>query len=348
MSKRYLDNEKLLDFFTKMSLIYNSDISIHEGLAISASKEKDRVMVSHYENLKNLVLDGKSISESLKEMDFIENKRYIKLIELGEFSGKLDSVFRDIIDDLSIEIETSNRLKSSLTYPSLLFIITLLMIFIIFTNVIPLFKEIFIRNNAEPNGLTRFVFSISDFLTANILISALLFLLIAGFVYYLLKFKSAKSLRRKLFMNFLTVRNVRKSRGGLNFAKSYLLLIKAGVGKMKAFDILIATETDPKIKQKIKSANEILKDSSDFDAALNELGFLPDFLTSIIAVSTKTGHLESALQSAIVVMKRDFDDSLDRFLSFVEPVMITIVVVIIGLILFAVISPVFGMLDGLL
>ncbi len=161
---KYIENKKLLLFFSKLALVVDSDISIYEGLGFALEKEKDERLASYYRAIMDRSLEGESLSAIVEDLDFIENKRYIKLLELGEYTGSLETVINDIIEDLEMEISVSERVKSAVNYPSMLFYLTLVIIYIIMLKVVPMFKNIIVYNNVEVTRSTYTVFAISDFL----------------------------------------------------------------------------------------------------------------------------------------------------------------------------------------
>ncbi len=347
MNKKYIDNDKLLIFFSKLALIIDSDISLFEGMGFAMEKETDQDLLRYYKVIRDKSLEGNKLSEILAELDIIKEKRYIKLIELGEYTGNLESVLYDIIDDLDMEINISNKIKSAVTYPTMLFSLTIMIIYIVIIKVVPMFQTVIQYNSIKPSKATLLIFNISDVFNANVYASFSVFALIVILLVYLFKGNHSEKMRQKLITKLFFTKNIYRNRLGLNFAKSYLLLVKSGLSMEQSFEFLAQSESDKELKLKIIEAKELLENQQDAELAFKNLDFLPEVLTGIIAVSSKTGHIEKSLENSIRVLDRDLDTKVERFLSRIEPIMIFVITIIVGFILFSVVSPVFNMISSM-
>ncbi len=345
--KKYIDNKLLLLFFSKLELVIDSDVSLFEGLGFALEKEKDERLAGYYKAIMERSIEGESLSSILGDLNFIENKRYIKLIELGEHTGSLDSVLKDIIEDIEMEIFVSERIKVAVNYPSMLFYLTIAVIYIIILKVVPMFKNIILYNNVKVGKSTNFVFMLSDFVNNNLILSSVILVAFVGLVVLLFNSNFKYGFGKKMFSSMLMTSNIQRTRMGLNFARSYLLLVKSGLGAEQSFEFLAASEGAKEISDKYKKAKEIIETQQDYNKAYNLLDFLPESLIQIIAVSSRTGHTEKALEKIIKVLKRDLESYIERFISKIEPTMIFIVTLIVGIVLFSVVSPVFNMIGSM-
>ncbi len=157
----------------------------------------------------------------------------------------------------------------------------------------------------------------------------------------------SSEIRRKLFGRVLLSSKIQRTRIGLNFTRSYLLLVKSGLSTEESFEFLARSEKNKLISDRYLEAKELIESEEDFNMAFKLLDFMPESLSQILAVSTKTGHVEKSLEKVLRVLKRDLDSYIEKFISRIEPVMIFVVTLIVGLVLFSVVSPVFNMIGSM-
>lgn len=339
--------DKLL-FFRQLSMIYDSELSAFEGIDLLMNKAESDGEKDFFLELKNGVLMGETLSELICKLGGGIERHELKMIELGETSGRLPAVLSDMSDSIERELEVESRLKSAFRYPIMLAGITLLVLIVIIVAVVPVFHEMIIESGASLNAFADLLFSFSLFLKEQgIVILACLFVLAFG-AWWFFK-KTERGIRLTDYMAYRSVftRKIKKNAAALSFAKNLAILVDSGVDFSESLYILEQTVNSQEIKNSIANARAVLDEGGDISDSLNALAIFPKLLVQISGLAAKSGHLVVALKKAESLMLRDLDDSVENLSASVEPVIIIALSLIVGAVLISSIIPIFDVLNSI-
>lgn len=339
--------EKMI-FFRQLSMIYDSEIGIYEGIDIIEKQSNKHNRDSFFEEIKNSLISGNSLSLSLSKAGLGIDEHEIKLIEIGETTGRITTVLGEISDTIEKSLELDSKLKSALRYPLILSMLTLAVIITLLVSVVPIFHEMLVSSGAEFDVLSKTIFSISIFLRNYGFSLALLFLFFTLSVYYYFtKTDSGKTLADRLIYNSIFTRKIKRNLVAVNFAKNLSLLLDSGIDFSEALKIIEKTITSKIIKKDVIKAKKTLDEGGDIEDSFKELTMFPDILLRIVGIASKSGHLVTALNKTELIMRKDLDESIDGISAKVEPILITILSLIVGIVLLSGIIPIFNILHNI-
>ncbi len=347
MSKFNMTRYEKMVFFRQLSMVYDSEISVFEGLDLIMSKSKKPDMKEFCETLKNSVLSGDSLSESLSDADIGVANHELKMIEIGEITGKICHTLSDMADGIERELEIDSKLKSAFRYPAILAALTLAVVIVLLVSVVPIFNEMLVESGAELGVLSSVIFSVSSFLTESwIPFSGVLVAVITLLYYYFKHTASGRTRADKALYKSIFTKNIKKNAVAVGFTKNLAILIESGISFSEALEILEGTVTSDIVKRNIVKARVVVEKDGDIDDAFKELSMFPEILIEIVGVASRSGHLVSALRKAEKIMRRDLDDSIERLSARVEPILIIVLSIIVGAILLSSIVPIFNILNS--
>ncbi|MEQ2352707.1 type II secretion system F family protein [Pseudoalteromonas piscicida] len=320
-----------LEFMTsELSLLLASGVKIDKSLEIIKNSKSEPQLVRLIEKILSAIKSGEKLSEALKKSSPIFDDLYCNLIQLGEESGMLSAVFKDLADDLKFKKQLKDKIISSLTYPAVIFAVCILSVFFIFNFIIPKMAVMF-EGMKELPWYTSLMLDASQwmqnyqfYLIGGVLLSAY------GIVNFTKKnnaFKSwlnLKSLRIPVLSHFiLLVERIR-------FNSALTMMIKSGVVVDKAIGFAQKNLRNIELANQIEVARKKVNEGEKLSSSLNQTDLYPAFFVSLLEVGEESNNLELIFNEIADRSKSEFESWTQKLTSLLEPIMILIMGLLVG------------------
>ncbi len=342
-------NPKDLAIFSRqMALIFRSDITIIEGVLILRQQTLCPKIKGALENIHIQMEKGLSFAKAFAENKGVFPPYLINMVQLGEKSGNLDSVFFQMADYYHKEQRFLARLRSAAFYPLILLILMLFVILLLIIKVLPAFQALLLSIGGELPLLTRGLLGFGVFLIKGFIP---IIIILALIIFSLSRYLKTDSGKIRLDKNILKL----PALGPLNqaiitnrFALSMAMLIKSGEALLTSLKIA-APLTGNRYAETM--LNEIYKDIDlkglNLAQALEKAGVFPPLFIRMIAIGEKTGNLDIMLEKAAQNYSEETDDALEKFSATLEPALIIILSAIVAIILLSVMLPMISIISAL-
>lgn len=267
----------------------------------------------------------------------------INLIKAGESAGNLEKTLEQVSFDLEREKELSSKVKSALIYPIILVVASFFMIIFLATFAIPKLGEMFLSTGKEVPIYTRIVLGVGMFLNRYVFI---IVPLIIG-VPLILYFYFSKNKKGKLYFNNLlekipVVKGLVEKMALQRFASVLGSLIKAGMPIIQAVEVTARAVGNPKYEASLnRIAKEYLGKGISIGDSFKREKIFPAVVSNLLAIGEKAGHTEEILFTLSTFYESEIDVALKSLVSFIEPVLLVIIGVIVGGIALSLIVPVY-------
>lgn len=338
---------ELTTFCRQYAIMVNAGISLLGGIEIL--KEQNftayfrRLLQVIYEDLKA----GVMLSDAMAKHKGVFPDFFRSMIKVGETSGKMDVVLNSLADYYERDNAIKKKTRSAFAYPIMLLCMTVAIVILMLAFVIPTFRESLSALDIQPEGLTKAVYDISDFLLAYWLymLAGVILLVIAliafgktargHYVYDWLKIHTP--IVGKVTTDLVTAR----------FARGFGLLLSSGMDITDALDAVIIVFGNQDVERRFKLAAEDVRHGTTLAVAFNHYKLFPPIMTQMIAVGERTAALDDVLERSCSF----FDDTVERSLtsvtSKIQPILLLFLGVIIGTLFIAVYSPMLTIMQGL-
>lgn len=345
--KSQIDKEELIIFARQLALIINSQITLHDGLTLIQKK-------SNNEGLKNILSDvivsidqESTLSEALKKHEEALTPFFINMVEIGETSGNLVNVLEQIGDGLEKELETTQKVKSAISYPIILSILMFGVVVLLVVQILPMFSEVLISLGGTMPVMTQVILDISNFIGSNLYLMILMIIVIVFLLSIYRKTEKGIIFFDQLKFVIPVQREIVSALTATRFARNLSILIKSGVDITKALIMMKPIMNNTYVERKIDDAIKHLDEGESFDHIIENLNLFPWVLIKLISVAQTTGHLDVVLDKAAVVMEQETDLRLKRLTTVIEPMLILILSIIVGVILVSVVLPVVNIMNSI-
>ena len=344
-----LNYSELVFLLTQLSTYLKAGIPLIDSVRIlekqSVKKEKKRI----YSNIIYELSKGESFSSALASQGNVFPPLLINMVRTAELTGDLPEILDDMRDYYESIDKTRKAAISSMIYPSILFVFAICVLVFILAYVIPSFVSLFNQQNIALPLITRVVLAASGFLTGHkfIIIGVLLGLVIG----YILLYKYVKGFRKTMqtiamklpgFGKIIIYREVAM------FTKTFASLLNHNVFITDSMTILSSVSNNEIFKDIINESLEYLAKGAKISDAFEDKWAFPVVAYEMLVTGENTGRLPMMMSYVADYYQNLHATLVKRINTFIEPLLIIFIAIIVGIIVVSVVIPMFGMYDAVL
>ncbi len=335
-------NKDLVIVTRQLATLLEANTPIVDALNITANQLNSNLSYILYD-LKEDIVQGKRLGNSMKKYPKIFSDTYISLISAGDSSGNLDKVFLKLADYLEESEAAKQKIKSALTYPLILICFSTLIIISLLYFVLPSVVGQFVKAGAELPLLTKVLLYFSN----NIILILLSLSVLSISIFYTFKNYTKNKdnlikvhkriLNLPFFGKFIMNSELERFSNTMNLLlESGMNLDSALVEGSKVFNNKFLSDTFVNIKKDVV-------EGKDFAMLLKKELLLPEIFIQLISSGYKSGNLISMFLKVKEFLNREIDAQKSMFLSLVEPLVIVLMGGFVMLIVLAILIPIMQM-----
>ena len=348
-SVRKLSSGDLSIFCLQLSLILKAGIPLYEGLVtlgdkngnLIESKQKIRGMLGRIiGSMAEMVELGDPLSLAMKKAggfpDYVVN-----MAEIGEQTGKLDNVLESLGDYYERDQYMKAKIRNSLMYPVFLFIIMSVVIVLLVGKVFPIFRSMLESMggslSAGEEAAAAFTGSLmaGEYTMYIILAIAVILVIIA----LLSKTKAGRNIGSSFAESFPLTKNITRKTAASRFANAMAMTLSSGMDFNSAMRMAVNLIDSRCLKSKFAYCMDEMEAGESFSKAIGKTGIFSGMYIKFIEIGQKTGNVDSVMKKIADICDGEADSSLNNATSFIEPLLVGILSVIIGVILISVMIP---------
>lgn len=341
-----LSNAEVADFCNQLALLFSAGIPPYEAVTLMQedipNEQGKEILLTLHTYLK----DGLTFHEALKATEVFPD--YVtEMILLGEETGNLDIIAKKLAEYYDQQCQIISAVKNALSYPLIMVALMLLILVVLLSEVLPLFNQIFIQLGSELSGMAKQLMLIGSSLQSFISILVILILLLGITCAIIFSFEKGK---RQIFHFLQTkffTRNFLLQIAYSRFAACLSLVTMSGIDIFQGLilaDQLVANEI---MSQKIKLCKTYLSEGDFIYEALKKADIFKASQLRMLQIAYKSGSSDTALMKISDAYENETLDKIRRLLGMIEPTLVIVFSVIVGMILLSVILPLIGMMSNI-
>jgi len=352
LTKRQMPGEQLASFSKELSSYLNSGMTILTAIKLLENQhEGEKRYVAFLNSLKTMIDEGKSLYHALNTQNvYALPEFYVQSLNIAGQSGKLVEVLTQMGAFFSAQDKVRKQVKGAMVYPTVIFTVAIAMTSFLIAFVVPKITEIFEDTNQTLPPVTQFVLHISDFLTSYwiyLLTGILLFI-------FLFKLAYAKLGRFHRLIDGLLLRvpilgTLIQNHELGRFSYILSLLLGSGVAYAQAVKLAVASFGNYRLLDLFKSASEKVMEGNKLSNALQlnkSIRLKRNFMQSL-ALGEESSEVGEVLENISKLYAEENEERLKILLSMLEPFMMLFIGAIVGVIVSAMLLPIFTMTQGL-
>lgn len=339
-------NLELSSFCGQMSLILKSGISSMEGLTImledAVSADEKEVLTKLLSNMQ----ESGSLYQALTSAEIFPDYM-LHMVEIGEETGTLDEVMESLKNHYEREEFISKSIRNAITYPMIMTGMMAVVVIVLLVKVMPIFNQVFVQLGTEMTGFSRVLMNTGVAINRYSAVFIAILIIIAGMILYGTHTVSGKNMFLKVGYKMKMIRSVYEEIAACRFASGMALTLSSGLNSDRSMELVTSLNDDPVFQKKIELCQKKIEEGKELSEALASSGMFTGIYARMAAVGSKTGSLDQVMNEIAEMYQDDIDTRMNNLLAVLEPTLVVMLSLIVGVILLSVMLPLMGIMSNI-
>lgn len=334
---------ELVMFCRQMYSLTKAGVPIIKAIAGLAESTDQECLRDSLRKLSKDLAGGKSLTLSMQEQSDIYSSLFISMVNVGENTGRLEDVFKQLADYYSMEYETRKRISAAMRYPTLviLFIAAAMVVLNIF--VIPVFSQMFAKFGVDLPLTTRILIGTSNFFVQYWPIMAGVAVALAILIRWSLNKKSVRLAWDRVKLRLPVMGSIIDRSLLGRFSRSFSLMLQSGVPLNLALSLVAEAIDNKFLEERILDMRRQIEQGNSLSTVTTQSKMFTPLVLQMFAVGDETGRVDELLQEAADYYEREVDYDLKSLTAKIEPILLIFVAVIVAILALGIFTPMWDM-----
>ncbi len=327
--------------------ILNAGVPIVDAMGMMEDQTENKNLKKALGEVKANIAKGESFANALRERSDVFPPMMINMVEAGEASGSIDVSLDRMANQFEKDTKLSAMIKKALIYPIVVVVVAIIVMIVMMAFVIPNFMDMFKQMDTKMPALTLAVMAAADFFKHNvILIIAIMVAIVIGLKIFSASqtgtiFLANAAIKIPAFKDF----TIKTSSSRL--ARTLATLTSSGISMIDALDISAKTMSNYVFRQAVLEAKEEVKKGVPLSEPLKRAGIFPPMVVHMTKIGEETGDMDSMLTKMADYYDEEVENATQNLLSVMEPIIILVIAVFVGILVGACVMPMLSLYKGL-
>ena len=339
-----MSTKDLIFWLTQLSTYIKAGIPLTDSVRVLAEQDKRRKYKGLYDSLVFELTTGQTFSEALARQGNAFPSLLVNMVRSSEMTGSIEKTLDEMSDYYQEIADTKRAIISAVAYPACVMVFAIAIVVFMLVYIVPKFTSVYESMNAEVNAITQICLDISDFLQTKwmYIIGAIIILIVT----YIVLYKNSISFKRgmqKIYMHLPVVGKLIIAKEMSMFSRTFASLQKNNVLLTDSIDILSKITSNEIYKDiMMRTINNLIKGNKMSETFANHWA-VPEIAYFMIVTGESTGELAEMLDKVADYYQKEERSTVATIKTFIEPVMIISLALVVGFILIAILVPMFDM-----
>jgi len=338
-----VSNKEIVILSRQIATLFQAHVSPLRIFRLLSTEMENTYLLNVLNKIVDDLQGGSSISRALSAHPDVFSVFYVNLVRSGEESGSLEKSFNYLADYLDRSYEIVSKAKNAMIYPAFVITVFFAVMGLMLTLVIPKIASILTESGQELPIYTKIVIGLSNFLVNYL---GFIFIFFSAGVIILWRFIKTPVGRRAYDEFMLAIPYVGTLRRKLvltKFCDNLSTMLSNGVSIVQAIEVTSDVVDNSVYKEILDAALFDVKAGRSFADALAEYPEIPGVLVQMVKVGEETGSLSEIMGTLAVFYRREVNNAVDTLIGLIEPVMIVLLGLGVGVLLASVLMPIYSM-----
>jgi len=337
---RVISTERFLLFNQELLALVKAGLPIIQSFDIMLERQKNLRFREVLNDIREKIKSGVALSDAFASYGDLFPPIYSTSLRAGERSGDLEGVLRRFLRYQKIIVNLRKRVIGALIYPSVLIVLSIGMVMIMLTYVIPKFSEFYIGFGKELPPFTRFMIAFANGLRGNI-VFVVVGLAVGSFLLRRWATTTGRLLWDRFKLRIPLAGGILHRFAIMQFTQSLGTLLSGGTPMVPAIEIASQSVTNQLIATRIASIVQNVREGEPLWRSLEATGVTSDLAVEMIKVGESTGALTEMLANVSEFYDEEIEARLSRVVAAIEPIILVIMGGVIAILLYAFYLPLF-------
>ncbi len=339
-AKITLNTKDIAMLCRQLSSMLSAGVTLVKALNILYLQMDKKNIKESIKRLYESVQRGEQLSEGLRKQVGVFPEIMISMVEAGEASGRLDHVITKLAEQFEKDVKLKAKIQTAMTYPIILVLLAIAVVLILVTQVLPIFMGMFASSGMTLPLPTRILVAFSTILRSSwYIVLIVLGFLVVGFRTYTSTEQGLRQWHSLLFQIPVVGVTITKI-SAVRFTRTLSTLLASGMTLLQALDIVIKVVGNRVIMDGLNQTKEDIRKGMSLSQSLRKVSALPPMVYSMIGIGEESGTMEKMLEKCAEYYDDEVENSIQKLVSMMEPILIIVMGVMVGFIIIAMILPI--------
>lgn len=332
--------------FTKqLAMMIKSGLPLIDAFSALEEQTENRFFSKVISDIGSQVKGGKSLSETMSKYKNIFSNLYISMVRAGEKSGKLDEVLERLANQLQKDYDLISKVKAAITYPILVIGAMVVIVILMLVFVVPQLKAVFSDMGSELPIITRIVLGTSDIIRKYWYIFVII--LVGGTlgIRFWSRTQAGGLVWDRLKLRIPIIGGLIKKIYMARFARTMGSLIASGLPMLDIITTVAGVITNRVYQVAFKKIAKDVENGIQVSTSIRKQNIFPAMIYHLMAVGEKSGKLDYILLSMADFFDKEVETTTNNLATLIEPILIMIIGAGVGLVVAAVIMPIYSLVN---
>lgn len=328
------------DFYTELAVLLKAGISLKAGLELISKSQKKQHNKTLIDTISQNIVSGKTLSEALKMHKEFTNYEFYSVL-IGEETGTLGDVIAQLGIFFSKKNEQRRNLISALTYPVIILSTAVLVVVFMLRYVVPMFQDIFKQQGVTLPPITQFIIKTSNILTEYGWLFFVLVLPVAFAKPIMHRYPKLKHVLDKLTLKLPFIGKFIKMIYISQFTQAVAFLSRSKVPMVNSIQLVKQMIQFYPLQNALEIVEQHILRGESLSKSLNQHKLFEDKMIALVKVAEETNQTEYVFERLHMQYATQVEQQSKMLSTLMEPLIILIVGILVGVILVAMYLPMF-------
>ena len=328
----------------QISTLFEAQVSALKAFTMLATNTENKLLGRKLAQITDDLQAGISISGALAKHPDVFSDFYINMVKVGEETGKLNQTFLHLAEYLDRQYAITSKTRNALIYPVFVVITFFIVMILMFVIVIPKLSAIILDSGQEAPIYTKLVIAVSNLFVNYGFFVLIFFVLLGVWVWRLSITEKGKIYLDSMRLSVPLIGNLYKKLYLSRITDNINTMLTSGVPIVRSIEITAEVVGNHVYKRILKEVADGVRSGLALSDAFNRYGEqIPKILVQMVQVGEETGSLGTILKTLSNFYVREVDDAVDTLVGLIEPIMIVVLGLGVGILLVSVLMPIYNM-----
>ena len=334
-------------FCHQFESINGAGVSVVDSFMMLGDQTENPSLAAAIKATHHDISKGDPLAVAMRRRSGVFPEMLCNMVEAGEASGSLDKSFSRMAVQFEKDAALQSAVKKAITYPIILIIVLVAVIFILMTFVIPQFMGMFADLGTEMPAITMNLIHVSNFFVNWWWLLLIIIISLVVGIKMFSKTDYGREVTSAMALKIPVLGGVKTKSACARLGRTLCTLLAAGVPMVDAIEITGKSMENLYYKRAMREAKEQVMRGVPLSKPLKSCGLFPSMVIHMVSIGEETGNIETMLENVATYYEEDVQLATEQMMTILEPLIIVVMAVVVGYIVIAILSPMFTLYDSL-
>ncbi len=337
-----ISNADIVMVSRQITTLFEAQVSALRAFRLLSEEARTKMLGDVLGEIANDIQSGSSISAALAKHPNVFSAFYVNMVRAGEESGKLDETFSFLADYLDRNYEITQKARNALVYPAFIIATFITVMILMMTIVVPKLAGMLSDAGQQVPLYTRIIIGISMFFSQYIILILILLVVGGFFLYRFARTQHGSEMIARARLEIPGVGSIFEKIFLSRLADNLSTMLRSGIQILRGIEITSSVVGDPVYEKVLMEAAADVKAGMPLSEAFRKHPEIPGIIVAMIKIGEETGNMSAILETMARFYRREVNNSVDTLVSLIEPLMIVVLAVGVGILLASVLLPIYN------